>query len=72
MDSTPDADRTIVEEEPRALGDADVDDVFVFPASIAQRRFWLLDQFEPGNPAYNTPIALRISGILDAARSSEL
>ena len=40
--------------------------VFVFPATPAQRRFWLLDQLQPGgNPALNTCIALRWHGPLD-------
>ncbi|HEV2842207.1 MAG TPA: condensation domain-containing protein, partial [Chthoniobacterales bacterium] len=40
--------------------------VFVFPASPAQRRFWLLDQLQPaGNPALNLSLALRWHGPLD-------
>lgn len=42
------------------------EDVFVFPATAAQRRFWTLDgMFPGGNPALNMPIALRLSGTLD-------
>lgn len=41
------------------------DDVFVMPASVAQQRFWLLDQLEPGNTSLNMPLALRLSGKLD-------
>lgn len=42
------------------------DDVFVFPATAAQRRFWMLDGMIPGgNPALNMPIALRLNGTLD-------
>jgi amino acid adenylation domain-containing protein/non-ribosomal peptide synthase protein (TIGR01720 family) len=47
--------------------DAANDEVFVFPASYAQRRMWFLDQFEPNSPFYNIPIALRLRGRLDAA-----
>ena len=40
--------------------------VFVFPATPAQRRFWLLDQLQPGgNPALNLSLALRWHGPLD-------
>src|SRR4029079_9295492 len=31
----------------------------------AQERLWLIDQIEPGNVAYNTPMALRLTGRLD-------
>ena len=44
------------------------DDVFLFPATPAQRRFWLLDQLVPGgNPALTVPLALRLRGRLDPA-----
>ncbi len=36
------------------------------PLSYTQRGVWFLDQLYPGNVAYNTPIALRFSGRLDA------
>ena len=44
------------------------EEVFVFPATTAQRRFWLLDQLVPGgNPALNVPLAMRLQGRLDTA-----
>jgi natural product biosynthesis luciferase-like monooxygenase protein/amino acid adenylation domain-containing protein/non-ribosomal peptide synthase protein (TIGR01720 family) len=36
------------------------------PASFAQQRLWLVDRIEPGSPAYNMPVALRLRGPLDA------
>lgn len=41
------------------------DDVFVMPASVAQERYWLLDQLEPGNTSLNMPLALRLAGVVD-------
>ncbi|HKG80216.1 MAG TPA: amino acid adenylation domain-containing protein, partial [Pyrinomonadaceae bacterium] len=35
--------------------------------SFAQQRLWILDQLEPGTPAFNLPAAARLSGPLDAA-----
>ncbi len=42
-------------------------DVVVFPLSFPQQRLWLIDQVEPGSPAYNLPGPLRVRGPLDAA-----
>ncbi|HSF41809.1 MAG TPA: amino acid adenylation domain-containing protein [Thermoanaerobaculia bacterium] len=36
------------------------------PLSPAQERLWFLDRLEPGNPAYNVPLALRLSGPVSA------
>ena len=38
-----------------------------FPLSFAQQRLWFLDQWAPGNPFYNMPQALRITGRLHMA-----
>ena len=41
-------------------------DIFAFPVSSAQQRLWFLEQFQPGSPLYNSPIAVRMDGPLDA------
>lgn len=35
-----------------------------FPISFSQQRLWFLDQLEPGNVAYNIPVAIRLKGVL--------
>jgi len=37
------------------------------PLSYAQQRLWLLDRMEPGNPNYNYPGGLRLSGGLNVS-----
>jgi len=41
-------------------------EMFALPVSSCQKRLWFLEQFQPGNPLYNVPIAVRIEGPLDA------
>ena len=40
----------------------DEQEVFVFPASFAQQRLWLIHQLEPDDPSYNVPTVLRLEG----------
>ncbi|MBN4926179.1 amino acid adenylation domain-containing protein, partial [Hoyosella rhizosphaerae] len=35
------------------------------PLSLAQQRMWFINQFDPASPAYNIPLALRLTGTLD-------
>jgi amino acid adenylation domain-containing protein len=37
------------------------------PLSFAQQRLWFLDQLEPGQAAYNMPLAVAVSGALRVA-----
>jgi amino acid adenylation domain-containing protein len=43
----------------------DEQEVFVFPASFAQQRLWLIHQLEPDDPSYNVPTVLRLEGKLN-------
>ena len=39
-----------------------------FPATPPQRRFWFIDELNPGDPAYNMHFAVELEGELDADR----
>ncbi|MES1244341.1 MAG: amino acid adenylation domain-containing protein [Acidobacteriota bacterium] len=45
---------------PRVSGDD-------LPVSFAQERLWFLQRLDPASPAYNMPLAIRLSGDLDEA-----
>ncbi|HEX6290946.1 MAG TPA: amino acid adenylation domain-containing protein, partial [Herpetosiphonaceae bacterium] len=53
----PDSQRVIPRRDPNA-------DI---PLSLAQLRMWVLDRWEPGNPASNIPFAVRLKGHLSIA-----
>ena len=40
------------------------EDVLMFPASIIQQQFWLINQLHPDSPAYNIPSLFRLKGLL--------
>src|SRR5260370_23915804 len=42
-----------------------------FPVSFAQQRLWFLHYLEPTVPSYNLPVALRLTGPLDAGALEE-
>ncbi|MEV6395088.1 SDR family NAD(P)-dependent oxidoreductase [Streptomyces sp. NPDC051907] len=42
-------------------------DVELFPTSYAQQRMWFFHHLDPGNPYYNIPLVLRLSGTVDPA-----
>ncbi len=44
-------------------------DVFIFPASFAQRRLWFLNEWEPG--IYNIPMAVRLTGQMNVVAMEE-
>ncbi|MBT2301354.1 amino acid adenylation domain-containing protein [Variovorax paradoxus] len=37
------------------------------PASLSQRRMWVIQHFDPASTAYNVPIAIRLRGALEPA-----
>ncbi|MET9490260.1 amino acid adenylation domain-containing protein [Nocardia sp. NPDC006630] len=37
------------------------------PLSPAQQRMWFVNRYDPASPAYNVPVALRLSGCVDLA-----
>ncbi|HVL02451.1 MAG TPA: amino acid adenylation domain-containing protein, partial [Dongiaceae bacterium] len=59
-------ERTLQESEHNRLPPIErIDRAGKLPLSFVQQQLWLLDQLDPGTPAYNMPVALRISGTLD-------
>ncbi len=46
--------------------EGEIGELFAAAASFAQARLWLLDRLEPGLASYNAPLALSITGPLDA------
>ncbi|MFP2931842.1 condensation domain-containing protein, partial [Pyxidicoccus sp. 3LG] len=52
-----------LEKRPRADGAGGSESTL--EVSFAQQRLWFLDQLQPGQAAYNIPVALRLTGALD-------
>ncbi|MQY24881.1 non-ribosomal peptide synthetase [Nocardia aurantia] len=44
---------------------ADVAERARIPLSLAQQRMWVINQLDPQSPAYNIPLAIRLTGTLD-------
>ncbi|MFD7712520.1 amino acid adenylation domain-containing protein, partial [Streptomyces sp. NPDC059786] len=53
---------------PRGIPRADRDRPL--PLSFAQQRLWFLDRLRPGDPRYNSAVALRLTGPLDTGALS--
>src|ERR1700743_2401967 len=39
-----------------------------YPCSLGQRRFWILDQLDPGNPSLNVAVRWRLEGSVSSAQ----
>jgi non-ribosomal peptide synthetase component F/thioesterase domain-containing protein len=46
---------------------ASAEDLYAMPASAVQKRFWLLDQLDRGNPAFHMLACVRVKGPLNLA-----
>ncbi|WP_275558071.1 condensation domain-containing protein [Streptomyces sp. 5-6(2022)] len=46
-------------------GTAEDSGTLLFPTSYAQQRMWFFHRLERGNPYYNIPLALRLTGVVD-------
>ena len=55
---------TTMDMTPPTRADAP-EDLHAFPLSAEQRRFWFLEQLDPGNPSAHPPAAARLRGPLD-------
>jgi hypothetical protein len=52
-------------EQPRPIIRPRQETAEPIPLSFAQQRLWLLEQLQPGNPAYHIPTAMRLKGQLN-------
>ena len=53
------------------LPEAACEESYALPASEAQRRFWLLEEIAPGDPALHMRACVRLTGALDVPRLEE-
>ncbi len=47
-----------------AAGQISEGEVYAMPTSLAQQRFWMLEQLDRGNPAFHMPACVRLAGPL--------
>ncbi len=64
-EASPTRDDTVVPNDSTPATEVAPSERTPLPLSFEQRRFWYLEQLEPGNPAYHIFAAARLSGDLD-------
>jgi non-ribosomal peptide synthetase component F/thioesterase domain-containing protein len=52
----------LLENSPASSSQVAASETFVMPASVAQKRFWALEEIAPGNPALHMRACVRLTG----------